>query len=121
MITSEEVLRRLTIADPAFCRALMASEPNGGVGALDARGVALVRLGGSITAGSVGPMLGQRVGDALGAGLSFDEVVAVLVALAPTVGIERIVAIAPDLAIALEYDVDGALEQLDDPRTSTKA
>lgn len=121
MITSEEVLRRLTIGDPAYCRALMAAVPDVALSALDARGKALVRLGGSITAGSIGPMLRQRVADALDAGLSFDEVVAAMISLAPTVGIERIVASAPDLALALGYDVDGALEQLDDRRTSTKA
>ncbi len=121
MITSEEVLRRLTIGDPAYCRALMAAEPDATTDTLDARSVALVRLGGSITAGSAGPMLRQRVGDALDAGLSFDEVVGVLMALAPTVGIELVVSIAPDLARALGYDVDAALERLDDATASPKA
>jgi hypothetical protein len=119
MISSEEVLRRLTIGDPAYCRALMATEPDAPPLALDARSVALLRLGGSITAGSAGPMR-RSVGDALDTGLSFDEVVAA-VALAPTVGIERVVAIAPDLARALGYDVDAALERLDDVTPSGQA
>ena len=114
MIPSEEVLRRLTIGDPAYCRALMSAEPDDPSHALDARSVALLRLGGSIAAGSMGPMLGQRVSDALGVGLGFDEIVASLVALAPTVGIERTVAVAPEIARALGYDIDSALEQLDD-------
>ncbi|OGO57991.1 MAG: hypothetical protein A2Z32_01730 [Chloroflexi bacterium RBG_16_69_14] len=75
----------------------------------------LLRLGGSITAGSASPMSKQRVGDALDASLSFDEVVGSVLALTPTIGIERVVAIAPDLARALGYDVDAALERLDDP------
>jgi len=114
MITSEEALRRLTIADPAYCRAVMSSDSDGPLDALDARSVALLCLGGSITAGSVGPMWQQRVSEALDAGLSFDEIVGSLLALAPTIGLDRVVAIAPHLARALGYDVDAALEQLDD-------
>jgi alkylhydroperoxidase/carboxymuconolactone decarboxylase family protein YurZ len=117
MITSEEALRRLTIGDPAYCRAVMATEPGDSNDRLDARSVALLRLGASIRAGSVGPMLQQRVGDALEAGVGFDEIVASLAALAPTVGIERVVAVAPDLARALGYDIDSALERLDDAPT----
>jgi alkylhydroperoxidase/carboxymuconolactone decarboxylase family protein YurZ len=114
-MTSEEVLRRLTIADPAYCRALMSSGSD--ASSLDARSVALVCLGGSIAAGSVGPMWRQRVTEALDAGLSFDEIVASLAVLAPTIGIERTVAVAPELARALGYDIDAELERLDDGMT----
>lgn len=114
-MTGEEILRRLTIGDPSYCRAVMADETDDPIHALDARSLALLRLGASIRSGAPGPIWQRRVGDALEAGLSFDEVVATLVALAPTVGIERIVAIAPDIARALGYDVDGALERLDGP------
>ena len=110
-MTSEEVLRRLTIGDPAYCRALMSADPD--ASRLDARSVALLRLGGSIAAGSMGPMWRQRVSEALDAGISFDEIVAALPALAPTIGIERVVTVAPELARALGYDIDSALERLD--------
>ena len=63
----------------------------------------------------------RRVGDALDAGLSFDEIVGSLVELAPTIGIERVVAVAPHLAQALGYDVDAALERLDDAAAPTMA
>jgi len=115
MITSEEVLRRLTIGDPAFCRAVVATDPGEPPRALDARSAALLRLGGLITAGSAGPMWQRRVGEALEAGLSFDEIVGALTLLAPAIGLERVVAVAPDLARALGYDIDAALEELDDP------
>ena len=114
MMSGEEVLRRLTIGDPANCRALLSAEPDDPFHVLDARSMALLRLGGSIAAGSVGPMLRQRVSDALDVGMGFDQVVASLLALVPTIGIERIVAVAPDLARALDYDIDAALERLDD-------
>ena len=72
-----------------------------------------MRLGGSITAGTVGPVLRQRVTAALETGVTFDEVVGSLLALAPLIGTERLVAIAPELARALEYDIDEALERVD--------
>lgn len=112
MITSEQALRRLAIGDPAFCTAILGT-PAEATSWLDARGLALLRLGGSIGAGSSGSLLRQRVGDALAAGVSFDEIVASLMALAQTIGIERTVALAPELALALDYDIDAALERLD--------
>jgi alkylhydroperoxidase/carboxymuconolactone decarboxylase family protein YurZ len=119
MMTSEEALRRLTIGDPAYCRAVMATDLGDLHSPLDARSTALLRLGGLITTGSAGPMWQQRVDEALGAGLSFDEIVGALMMLAPTIGLERVVAVAPHLAVALGYDVDAALEELDGaaPRT----
>ena len=117
-MTGEEVLRRLTIGDPAYCRLIMSTER--AISALDARSLALLRLGGSIAAGSIGLVWRQRVSEALDAGLGFDEIVAALPALAPTIGIERIVAVAPDLARALGYDIDADLERLDDDAGSVR-
>ena len=75
MTTSEEILRRLTIGDPAFCRAVMAAD----LQIHRARSTrAARRCCGSaalITAGSAGPTWQQRVSEALDAGLSFDEIV----------------------------------------------
>ena len=113
MATSEEILRRIAVADPVYCRALSAADPMDPPGALDGRSLALVRLGGSITAGTVGLVLRQRVTAALETGVTFDEVVSSLLALAPLIGTERLVAIAPELARALDYDIDAALEWLD--------
>ncbi len=98
MTTSEEVLRRLTIGDPAYCRAIMATNLGEPPRTLDARSAALLRLGGLIATGSAGPMWQQRVGEALDAGLSFDEIVGSLMVLAPSIGLERVVAVAPNLA-----------------------
>jgi hypothetical protein len=64
-------------------------------------------------AGSSAPVWQQRVSDALESGLDFDDVVEALTALAPTLGIDRMVAIAPELARALGYDIDAALEHLE--------
>ena len=59
------------------------------------------------------PVLRQRVSDALETGVTFDEVVGSLLALAPMIGTERLAAIAAELARALDYDIDQALERLD--------
>jgi hypothetical protein len=110
MIPTDEVLRRLTIGDRAFCQRLMATPPDEQLPALDPRSAALVRLSGSIAAGTAAPLLYQRVEDARAAGLQFDDLVAVLPTLAPILGIDGLVAVAPDLARALGYDIDAALE-----------
>jgi len=47
---------------------------------------------------------------AFATGASIDEIVGTLIAVAPTVGLPRVVSAAPELALALGYDVDAALE-----------
>jgi hypothetical protein len=119
LITSEEVLRRLTIADPTYLRALSGADPEDSLRRLDARSVALLELGGLITGGAAGPVWQQCVARARSVGLSLDEVVGSLLALAPTIGFGRVVAAAPHLARALGYDIDSALHgyQGDEERT----
>jgi 4-carboxymuconolactone decarboxylase len=112
MTASEEVLRRLTIGDSAFCRALIAADVQDSPHILDPRSLALLRLGATMMAGSSAPVWQQRVSDALESGLGFDEIVEALTVLAPTIGIDRVVAVAPELARALGYDIDAALERL---------
>jgi 4-carboxymuconolactone decarboxylase len=110
---SEEVLRRLSIGDPVLCAAFMSDVHPVLRGSLDRQSLALLRLGASIGTGTIGPVLNQRVGEALAAGVDFDEVVASLVALIPVIGIERAVAAAPAVAQGLGYDVDAEVERLD--------
>jgi 4-carboxymuconolactone decarboxylase len=109
VVSSEEVLRRLTIGDPAYCRVLVHGEVDESPHRLDARSAALVRLGSVITSGAAAPIWQQCVWQARSAGLSPDEIVGALTALAPTIGPDRLVAAAPALAQALGFDVDAAL------------
>ena len=109
MTTSEEVLRRLTIADPSYLRTLTTVELEDSPQRLDARSVALLELGGLITSGAAGPIWHQCVARARSGGLSLDEMVGSLLALAPTIGFSRVVSAAPHLARALGYDIDTAL------------
>jgi len=48
------------------------------------------------------------------AGATQDEVADVLLAIAPMAGLGRVVSAAPNLAAALGYDVEAALEEPDD-------
>ena len=50
---------------------------------------------------------------ALAAGATREEIVATLEAVTPVTGAARVVSSAPKLALALGYDVEAALEQLD--------
>lgn len=84
---------------------------------LDGRTAAVARVA-SLVALRAAPASYRRSVDlALAAGATVDEVVDTLTAVARTVGLARVVSAAPELALALGYDVDGALETVDDPRT----
>ena len=49
---------------------------------------------------------------ALAAGATRDEITDVLLAIVPVAGLGRVISAAPELAIALDYDVESALEEL---------
>ena len=66
----------------------------------------LVRLGALLALGAATTSLRSTVARARDAGASEAEMVEVLVAVAPAVGLARVVATAPRLASALGYDLD---------------
>jgi 4-carboxymuconolactone decarboxylase len=110
----QETLRRLAMIDEAF----VADEAGLGVGlvktsALDPRTAALLQVAVSVAIGSPAVCLEWGAGRALAAGASEDEIADVLLAIAPVAGLGRVVAAAPDLAIALGYDITAALEEPD--------
>ena len=57
------------------------------------------------------------VGAAVSSGASPDEMMGVLFAVAPAVGVARVVSAAPKLASAMGFDVDRAMEYLTANRT----
>jgi 4-carboxymuconolactone decarboxylase len=110
----QETLRRLSIVDERFV------EGQAGLGlglaetpALDAKTAALLRLGAAVAIGSAGVCLEWSTGRALAAGATEDEIADVLLAVAPVAGLSRVVAAAPEVAMALDYDVAAALEEPD--------
>ena len=87
-----------------------------GAGRLDDRSrafgaAALLRNGGSRSAYQ------RVVATALSSGMSAEEVVDVLIGVAPTVGLARLVPAAVELAAALGYDIDPVLKAPVEART----
>jgi 4-carboxymuconolactone decarboxylase len=75
----------------------------------------LLQLGVLVASGSPPVCLEWSTARALAAGATEDEIADVLLAIALVTGLGRVVCAAPDVATALGYDVEAALEQLDDP------
>ena len=108
----QETLRRLAMIDEGFVedQAGLALDPLS-TSALDPKTAALLRVGAAVTAGSSAVCLEWSTGRALAAGASEDEIAGVLLAVAPVAGLGRIAAAAPDVAIALGYDIEAALAE----------
>ena len=104
-----ERLRRLAINDPAMAAKVV---DDGGTESneLDPKTLTLVRLGALVAVGGTFPSFGEHADAALSAGATVNEIVAVLVGVVPIVGLPRVVAAAPGLAMALGYDTDDAAE-----------
>lgn len=83
---------------------------------LDGRTRALACLGAAISAQALTTNLNPLVDQAMAAGATEEDVVGTLLAIAPTIGTARVVVIAPQVAHAIGYDIDRALETPDDDR-----
>jgi alkylhydroperoxidase/carboxymuconolactone decarboxylase family protein YurZ len=108
----QETLRRLAMIDEGFVedQAGLGLDP-AGPSALDPKTAALLRVGASVAIGSSAVCLEWSTGRALAAGASEDEIADALLAIAPVAGLGRIAAAAPDVAIALGYDIEAALAE----------
>ena len=113
----ERRLRSLALNDEttsaSFVAAWTGADENAG---LDAKTCALVRLGAVVVIGASPATYQWATQVALDAGATDDEIVGTLIAVAPLAGLTHVVSAAPELAIALGYDVDEALTPRDDPR-----
>ena len=107
-------LRLLALNDTEYVERL-ADYPDLTVTALDTRMLALARLGALIATGGAVPSYCAETDAALDAGATPAEVVEVLLGVASVVGMPCIVAAAPNLALALGYDTDAALEGVRNP------
>jgi alkylhydroperoxidase/carboxymuconolactone decarboxylase family protein YurZ len=85
---------------------------------LDERTAAVALLAASVALRATHSSYRRSIERALAAGASVDDVVGTLKVVARTVGLARVVAAAPGLALAAGYDIDDALETLDDPRAT---
>jgi 4-carboxymuconolactone decarboxylase len=100
-----ELLRRMAVND-----ARLGEECLGGgcvdFPGLDAKTLELVRLAALVAVGGAVPSYGAQADAAVSAGATAAEIVDVLVAVVPIVGLPCAVAAAPKLALALGYDTD---------------
>ena len=104
-----EVLRRLAINDEHFTEECVTGSGDKPI-ALDSKSLALVRVAALVAVGGGVPSFGAEVDAAVAAGATAEEIVGVLVGVVSVVGVPIVVAAAPRLAMALGYDIDGALE-----------
>jgi len=110
----QETLRRLAmidegcVEDQAGLRLGLAA-----TSALDPKTAALLQVAVSVAIGSPAVCLEWSAARALAAGATEDEIADVLLAIAPVAGLVRVVCAAPDVAIALGYDIAAALEETD--------
>ena len=111
----QETLRRLAIIDESFVEDAAGTRlgPAGAL-ALDPRTAMLLQLGALVATGASPECVQWGTGRAMAAGVAADEIADVLLAVAPVAGIGRVFSAAPEVAIALGYDVAAALEELDD-------
>jgi alkylhydroperoxidase/carboxymuconolactone decarboxylase family protein YurZ len=103
-----DLLRRLSLHDERVAAAVLGGDapPPGLDPRLDPRTLALVRLAALVAVGGAVPSYGAQADAAVDAGATVDEIVDVLLAVIPVVGLPRVVAAAPRMALALGHDVD---------------
>ena len=107
----KENLRRLALNDERFVGSVLGmGRDTVEVSQLDQKTHALVRLAAALAMDAALSSYQSTIELAFAAGASHDEIVGTLIAVAPTVGLTRAVSAAPELALALGYDVDAALE-----------
>src|SRR5215467_2052280 len=109
----QETLRRLVIFDEGLVDAGLGLDQTD-TSALDAKTAALLQVAVSVAIGSSAVCLQWGAARALAAGATKDEIADVLLAIVPVAGLGRVVTAAPEVATALEYDVEAALEEPDD-------
>jgi 4-carboxymuconolactone decarboxylase len=105
-----DLLRRLSLHDERVVAAVLSGvdPPSPGLDpSLDPRTLALVRLAALVAVGGAVPSYGAQTDAAVDAGATVDEIVDVLVGVIPVIGLPRVVAAAPKLALALGHDVEG--------------
>jgi alkylhydroperoxidase/carboxymuconolactone decarboxylase family protein YurZ len=110
----QEILRRLAIVDEGLIGSQAGLDLGPlGTRALDPKVAALVRVGALAAIGSPEVCLEWSASRALAEGATEEEVTGVLLAVAPVIGLGRIVGAVRGVSGAFGYDIEAALE---DPR-----
>ena len=107
-------LRRFALRDDRYIDALLGEESaNTELSGIDPRSHALLRIAALIAVDAAPPSFMSAVQAGLDAGATYDEIVGTLIAVMPIVGVARVVSAAPNLGLALGYDVSEAFELVD--------
>ena len=109
----KEHLRRLAVHDERLVEVIVSEDQAPTASSIDDKTLALVRVAATIAVDAAPSSFQHAVSVALAAGATSNEIVATLEAVAPVTGTARVVSCAPKLALALGYDVEEALEELD--------
>ena len=103
----ESLLRRLALNDEESVGMVLANGPDAATAtALRPKVDLLVQLGALLALGAATASLRATVDRATAAGATEAEIVGVLIAVAPAVGLARVVSTAPRLAAAIGYDME---------------
>lgn len=103
----EQLLQRLALNDEKVVGSVLSR--TGGLSAapaLDRKTEALVQVGALLSLGAPTASLRWTVEHAQSTGATDEEILGVLVAIGPAVGLARVVAGAPRLALAMGYEID---------------
>jgi 4-carboxymuconolactone decarboxylase len=100
----QERLRRLTVNDPHYVEDELGAGPH--QSDLDAKVLALARLGALIAVGGSESTFGEYADSALSAGATSDEIVDVLIGVGSVVGVPKVVSASSRLALALGVEID---------------
>jgi 4-carboxymuconolactone decarboxylase len=104
---AEDILRRLAFNDENVLGMVLSQQvETDKLGRLNRKVEPLVRLAALLAVGAATPSLHEAVDHASAAGATTSEIVAVLVAVGPVVGLASVVASAPRLALAIGYDLE---------------
>ena len=104
-------LCKLAVRDERYIEGLLQTDrASPTLSSLDDRSHALIRIGALIALDASPPAYMDSVNAALRAGASNEEIVGTLIAVLPTVGVARGGPAAPNLGLAMGYDVADALE-----------
>src|SRR4051795_1228026 len=111
MLEYQERLRSMALSDNRFVASMLGlGQDTIEASGLDPKTHAMVRLAALVAVDAAPSSYNASAELALASGATHDEIVGILIAVAPTIGLGRVVSAAPDLALALGYDVDAALE-----------
>jgi 4-carboxymuconolactone decarboxylase len=120
MLEYQERLRSIALSDDRFVASVLGmGQDTIEASGLDPKTHAMVRLAALLAVNAAPSSYNASAELALASGASLDEIVGILIAVAPTIGLGRIVAAAPELGLALGYDVEAALEA--QPETEGRA